>query len=94
MESKFFPSPATLRELAGAPATGDATAAEAREELFRIVATMRESKFMHVPTCSAVSPRSVGIPSWPESTRKTIQYQTNRLRAADELLAKWTAEYR
>jgi hypothetical protein len=40
-ECRFFPPPATLRELSGQTMTGDAVASEARTELFRIVAAMR-----------------------------------------------------
>jgi hypothetical protein len=40
-DSKFFPPPATLRELSGQTMTGDGVASEAREELFRIVGAMR-----------------------------------------------------
>ena len=40
-ECKFFPSPATLREFSGRAVTGDPVAAEAKDELLRILAAMR-----------------------------------------------------
>lgn len=37
----FFPSPATLRDFSGRAATGDPIAAEAKEELLKLIAGMR-----------------------------------------------------
>jgi hypothetical protein len=56
-ESMFFPPPATLREMAGQTTmTGDAAAAEAKAELFRIVAAMpwrAWSEAERAPDCTA-----------------------------------------
>ena len=95
-ECKFFPTPATLREYAGLVVSGDPIAAEAKAELVRIVTAMRGP---HGPRCTTslaecctapkTTPRRTGfMHPWP------IRFQTNRLRATDELLAKWTAAYR
>jgi len=146
-ELKFFPLPATLREYSGRPATGDPVAAEAKQELFRIVTAMRvpqpqghgpklrdilgrvlygtEEKPLdeHGKPCGI--PRRAPGPPFPLSRRTEAalvrlgwgcretgialiaehpivsggtaedgEFQINRLRASDELLAKWTAVYR
>jgi hypothetical protein len=56
--SKYYLVPATLREYSGRPATGDPIAAEAREELFRIVTAMRGK---HAPQLRG--------PSWASDVR-------------------------
>jgi hypothetical protein len=41
VECRFFPNPATLREFSGRPVSGDPIAAEAKEELLKLICGMR-----------------------------------------------------
>lgn len=145
-ECKYWPSPATLRELAGVPAHGDPVAAEAKAELFRILTAMRgphglklqpilgrilygteddpkdadgvrcayyvapkaESTVFRLdrrPEAALVrlgwGSREAGIAliaEHPALNRQPDQgdekYKTNQLRAADEILKRWTDAYR
>jgi hypothetical protein len=60
MECRFFPAPALLRELSGETMTGDAIAAEAPEELFRMsrrcVTRWTEAATHHDPIRAAGTP--------------------------------------
>jgi hypothetical protein len=142
MECKHFPVPALLRDFAS---IGEPVAAEAKQELIRIIQAMRgahgpklkpilgklkygtencprNAKGEIVAYCDAErapstlfplsrraeaalvrlgwGDRTTGIALIAESpivsggTAEDGEFQTNRLRAGDELLAKWTAAYR
>jgi hypothetical protein len=63
-ECKFFPPPATLLEFSGRAVTGDPVAAEAKDELLRILAAMRG------PKDRSSSRSSAGCSTAPRTTRK------------------------
>jgi hypothetical protein len=69
-EARYFPHPATLRELSGQTMTDDAGASEAQGELFKIVAAMRGA---HGPKLKDIPARDIGTDDSAKVCRRGLE---------------------